>query len=327
MTKLTSVKPTTKQLTLIAAALCSVLGFSTPTYAQELKAKTEPLEQRDIKKPHLDILLDVKKTVTTLLEANQTYSEIIKAQQAEYDLCDDNLCKLTPLEKSAAAYKAYASAQLAHAEAMRDIKTKDVEYIIDTMQIKGDSYLDAFKNKSEEFLSYVDEVLPEIQALNIKSPEDFYKLNSDQRLAIQKVDIDLDSSLHDLTIMMREIEAIDQTRVSYESSKQGFHDHANSYEYRSDKLNAIAFKQTRAADLIRHRDYDSISLSDLNSIATTLSDLPGITDISFIPDIEGSSSPRPELSVIKTKQSDSLPSFLGDSFEKRIESIRNFTRK
>jgi hypothetical protein len=324
MTKLTSVKSTAKQLTLVAAVTCVSLIFTKSALAEAIQVKTEPLEQRNIEQPHLDVLLNMEKALTKLSGATKAYNLIVKYEQAEFEQCKDDLCKGTRIGKSASGNEAYGKASLEYAEEMRDIETNQMQYIIDTMQIKGDSYLASFTQKRAEFFDSYDQVLPQIQALNMKSSEDFQKLTSDQQLALEKFGVQIDRNLDDLTIMMKEINVIDNTRVLYETSKQGLHDHANSYELRSDKLDATAFKQTRRKDLLALTDYQNISFMDLNTIASTLSALPASSDMSFIPYIDCCSSPDKEVGIIKTQRSGGT--WLFDNTRDSIESIRNFKR-
>jgi len=324
MPKLTSVKSTAKQLTLVAAVACVSLIFTKSALAEAIQVKTEPLEQRNIEQPHLDVLLNMEKALTKLSDATKAYSLSAKDGRAEFELCEDQLCKITPLGELAKANKTYGNASFEYAEAVRDIETNEMPYIIDTLQMKGDSYLDSFTQKSNELFVQIDEVILQIQALNLKSPEDFHKLNSDEQFLIEQFGVQLDIDLDDLTIMMQEIVVIDKTRKSFERSKKGFHDHANSYELRSDKLNATAFKQGRRIDLMTLADYENISFMDLNTIASKLSALPESTAMPFIPDIDTSSHSGQEVSLINTKSSGGT--FLFDGTFERLENIRNFKR-
>lgn len=324
MTKLTTVKSTAKQLTIVAAFACASLVFTKSALAEAIQVKTEPLEQRSIEQPHLDVLLNMEKALNKLATATSSFEQKVKNEKEEFEQCADNLCKGARLGESASAYQAYAKAKLEYAEEVRDIETNQMQYLIDTMQMKHDSYLSAFNQKRAEFFDSYDQVLPQIQALNIQSPEDATKLTSDEYLALSKFGVQLDRSLDDLTMMMYEVEALDKTKEGFESGKKSWHEHANEYELRAVKLEAAAFKQTRRKDYLALVGYQNISFQDLNSIASTLSALPSSSGVPFIPGI----APAPQFEQgdgVITAQRDGV-GFLFDNTLDRLEKIRNFKR-
>jgi hypothetical protein len=324
MTPLTSVKSSAKKIILVTGLACYSLTLASIANAQSFQVKTEPLEQRDIEKPHLDVLLNVKKTVSKLSDALKTYTLNMQGEQAEFEACQDHLCRMTRLSKSSNANEVFASATMEHAENMRDIETNQIQYIIDTMQLKGDGYFESFTQKRADFFDKYEQVLPEIQALNIQSHEDYEQLTSDQKLGLEKLGVELNSNFFDLLVMHKEFEVIDKTKAIYEKSREGFHDHANNYELRSVKLTAKAFKQSRLNDFFALDGNKSISLDDLNSVTSMLSGLPESSDISFIPNIDCCSTADKEVTTIQTKISGG--GWLLDGTLDRIEDIRNITR-
>jgi hypothetical protein len=322
MTKLTSVKATKKQLFFVIAVVSASLTFSKSVLAEAIQVKTEPLEQRNIEQPHLDVLQNIKSALSKLSNATREYESSIQAEQADYEQCTDNLCKGTRLGESAKANVTYAESLLEYAEAVRDIEANQMQYIIDTMEIKHDGYVSAFNDKRADFFESYDQVAPQIQALQLKTTEDVAKLSSDEYLAWSKFATQLDRSLDDLTMMMHEVDALNKTKDVYELSKKGWHEHANEYELRSVKLEAAAFKQTRRQEYLAIVDYHAISFQDLSTIATTLSNLPTSSSMPFIPSIEPINSTSGQGVEITPAKRDGI-NILFDSAD-RIEAIRNF---
>lgn len=322
MMKLISVKAITQQLFVVTAVVGASLILNKTALAQAIQVKTEPLEQRNIEQPHLDVLQNIKSALSKLSAATSEYELSIQAEQADYEKCTDNLCKGTRLGESAKANMSYAESLLEYAETVRDIETNQMQYIIDTMEIKRDGYVLAFNEKRADFFESYDQVAPQIQALQLKTAEDAAKLSSDEYLALSKFATQLDRSLDDLTMMMHEVDALNKTKELYELSKKGWHEHANEYELRSVKLEAAAFKQTRRKDYLALVDYHSISFQDLSTIATTLSNLPTSSSMPFVPTIESANSSSGQSVEITPAKRDGIE-ILFDSAD-RIEAIRNF---
>lgn len=324
MTKQTTVKSTAKKLTIVAGIACASLLFTQPALAEAIQVQTEQLELRNIEQSHLDLLLTVEKIKEKVADANDVYGLIVKEKKAEFDLCQDQLCQITPLEELIEAHKVYAEANLEYVEDVRDIETNQIQHIIDNLQMKSDSHLDSLNQKRDEFFDSYDQVLPKIQALNLRTPEDFHKLSTDKLHNITEVCVQIARNVDVLTTMMQQIDLIDKMRESHERIQKGFHDHANSYDIRAAQLESAALKLSRIKEFLALGDYKNISMMDLNPIASKLSGLSESAAMSFPSNIDTSSHSGQKVPVINTKSD--ADRFQFDGTLERINSIRNFKR-